>query len=110
MSKLDETSRKVQAAASAPQDEVTAARDIRTLVAFLDSIIDNIPAMVFVKNAETLRYERFNRAGEENLYSQHGDEASPLIAGNGLSKQARFMLQGGMRHNPFEFLNLQQTL
>jgi PAS domain S-box-containing protein len=65
VSKLDETSRKVQAAASAPQDEVTAARDIRTLVAFLDSIIDNIPAMVFVKNAETLRYERFNRAGEE---------------------------------------------
>ena len=65
MSKLDETSRKVQAAASAPQDEVTAARDIRTLVAFLDSIIDNIPAMVFVNNAETLRYERFNRAGEE---------------------------------------------
>jgi PAS domain S-box-containing protein len=65
VTKLDETSRKVQPPATPQQDEVAAARDIRTLVAFLDSIIDNIPAMVFVKNAETLRYERFNRAGEE---------------------------------------------
>ena len=63
MSKPDETSRK---APPAPvPDEVGAARDARTLVAFLDSIIDNIPAIVFVKNAETLRYERLNRAAEE---------------------------------------------
>ncbi|HET6281094.1 MAG TPA: PAS domain-containing protein, partial [Polyangia bacterium] len=34
------------------------------LNAFLDSIVDNIPAMVFVKDAEHLRYELFNRAGE----------------------------------------------
>jgi PAS domain S-box-containing protein len=63
VSKLDETSRKLTPG-STPADEVSAARDIRTLVAFLDSIIDNIPAMVFVKDAQTLRYERFNRAGE----------------------------------------------
>jgi two-component system, cell cycle sensor histidine kinase and response regulator CckA len=31
---------------------------------FLDSIIENIPNMVFVKDAETLRFVRFNRAGE----------------------------------------------
>ena len=63
VSKPDETSRK---APPAPvPDEVGAARDARTLVAFLDSIIDNIPAFVFVKNAETLRYERLNRAAEE---------------------------------------------
>jgi two-component system cell cycle sensor histidine kinase/response regulator CckA len=46
-------------------DEISAARDTRTLNSFLDSIIEHIPAMVFVKDAETLRYERFNRAGEE---------------------------------------------
>ncbi len=38
--------------------------ETRKLNAFLDSIIDNIPAMVFVKDAEQLRYELFNRAGE----------------------------------------------
>ena len=57
-------SRRASAAADAPQ-ELGANRDIGTLTTFLDSIIDNIPAMVFVKDAETLRYERFNRAGED---------------------------------------------
>ena len=38
--------------------------ETRKLNGFLDSIIDNIPAMVFVKDAEELRYELFNRAGE----------------------------------------------
>ena len=37
------------------------------LSAFLDSIIENMPAMVFVKDAKDLRFERFNRAGEELL-------------------------------------------
>jgi PAS domain S-box-containing protein len=34
---------------------------------FLDSIIENMPAMVFMKDAEDLCFERFNRAGEELL-------------------------------------------
>ncbi len=34
-------------------------------LAFLDSVIDNLPSMVFVKEAETLRYTRFNKAGEK---------------------------------------------
>jgi two-component system, cell cycle sensor histidine kinase and response regulator CckA len=38
---------------------------------FLDSIIENMPAMVFMKEAETLRFERFNRAGEELLGISH---------------------------------------
>jgi two-component system, cell cycle sensor histidine kinase and response regulator CckA len=37
------------------------------LSAFLDSIIEHIPAMVFVKDAKHLRFERMNRAGEELL-------------------------------------------
>ena len=34
---------------------------------FLESVIDNIPAMVFVKDAATLRYVKLNRAGEKLL-------------------------------------------
>src|SRR5262249_24356359 len=34
---------------------------------FLDSIIENIPMMLFVKEAKELRFERLNRAGEELL-------------------------------------------
>ncbi len=38
----------------------------------LDSIVENMPAMVFVKNAQDLRFEMFNRAGEAMLgYSRH---------------------------------------
>lgn len=33
--------------------------------AFLDSIVDNVPIMLFVKDAESLRFVRFNRASEE---------------------------------------------
>jgi len=38
--------------------------ELRQINAFLDAIVENIPDMVFVKDARTLRYERFNRAGE----------------------------------------------
>ncbi len=34
---------------------------------FLDSVIENIPNMIFVKDARELRFVRFNRAGEELL-------------------------------------------
>ena len=34
---------------------------------FVDSIIENIPNMVFVKSADDLRFVRFNKAGEQLL-------------------------------------------
>lgn len=34
---------------------------------FLDAIIEHLPAMIFVKDAKDLRFERFNKAGEELL-------------------------------------------
>jgi PAS domain S-box-containing protein len=40
---------------------------------FLDSIIENLPAMVFVKRAEDLRFVRFNLAGEELLGLQRAE-------------------------------------
>lgn len=38
-----------------------------TAEAFLSSIIENIPDMIFVKEAVDLRFVMFNRAGEELL-------------------------------------------
>jgi PAS domain S-box-containing protein len=42
-----------------------AERALRKSERFLDSIIENLPSMVFMKDAENLRFVRFNRAGEE---------------------------------------------
>ena len=42
-------------------------RDLREKSHLLDSIIENIPAMVFLKRASDLRFELFNRAGETLL-------------------------------------------
>ncbi|MDO9034227.1 MAG: PAS domain S-box protein, partial [Methanoregula sp.] len=42
-------------------------KELRESEAFLTSIIENIPLMLFVKDARDLRFVRFNRAGEELL-------------------------------------------
>lgn len=41
--------------------------EIRANEAFLNSVVENVPNMIFVKDANTLRFVRFNRAGEELL-------------------------------------------
>ncbi len=41
--------------------------ELRQTRAFLESIIENIPNMIFVKDAKELRFLRFNRAGEKLL-------------------------------------------
>ncbi len=41
--------------------------ELRQTRAFLESIIENIPNMIFVKDAKELRYVQFNRAGEDLL-------------------------------------------
>ncbi|MCB1154737.1 PAS domain-containing protein, partial [bacterium] len=40
---------------------------LQNTAAFLDSIIENIPDMIFIKEAEELRFVRFNKAGEDLL-------------------------------------------
>jgi PAS domain S-box-containing protein len=40
---------------------------LRASEGFLDSIVENLPNMVFVKDAGDLRFERMNRAGEQLL-------------------------------------------
>src|SRR5713101_5735355 len=61
---------------TAGQLETTAARRAEELGAanhFLDSMIENIPNMIFVKDAKELRFVRLNRAGED-LLGFTGDE------------------------------------
>ncbi len=41
--------------------------ELGRVTSLLDSIIETVPAMIFLKNAGSLRFERFNRAGEELL-------------------------------------------
>ena len=40
---------------------------LRSSERFLESVLENIPAMVFIKDARDLRFESVNRAGEELL-------------------------------------------
>jgi PAS domain S-box-containing protein len=42
-------------------------RDLERDALFLRSIVENIPYMIFVKDAKDLRFVRFNKAGEELL-------------------------------------------
>ena len=42
-------------------------KELRQTNFFLDSIIENIPDMIFIKDAKELRFMRFNRAGEKLL-------------------------------------------
>jgi PAS domain S-box-containing protein len=47
--------------------------ELRRTNASLDSIIENIPNMIFLKDARELRFVRFNRAGEDLLGTFRGD-------------------------------------
>src|SRR5262249_31290102 len=44
-----------------------AQREAERMRLFLDSVVESLPLMVFVKDAVDLRFVRFNRAGEELL-------------------------------------------
>ena len=44
--------------------------ELRRSEIFLESIVENIPDMIFVKDARELRFVRFNKAGEELLGCQ----------------------------------------
>ena len=46
-------------------ERIRAEKELRQTNTFLDSIIENIPNMIFIKDAKELRFVRFNRAGEE---------------------------------------------
>jgi PAS domain S-box-containing protein len=53
-------------------DRKGAEEEQRRMNTFLDSVIENIPNMIFLKDARHLRFVRFNRAGEDLLgYSRN---------------------------------------
>jgi PAS domain S-box-containing protein len=64
-----EFDRRVNAEAALMKSEQLrrAEQDVARANRFLDAIIENIPDMIFVKDATSLAFTRFNRAGEELL-------------------------------------------
>jgi PAS domain S-box-containing protein len=48
-------------------DRKNAAIELQNMTRFLDSIVENLPIMLFIKDAAGLRFERLNKAGEELL-------------------------------------------
>lgn len=59
-------------------DEKKILSDLERSREFLDEIIENIPDMIFVKDAKTLRFVRINKAGEALL----GYKSSELVGKN----------------------------
>jgi PAS domain S-box-containing protein len=69
---------------------------------FLDSLVENIPNIVFVKNGENLRFVRVNRAAEENWgYSRDdligkGDyDFFPKVEADSITSKDRTVLESG---------------
>ncbi|NNM82954.1 MAG: PAS domain S-box protein [Burkholderiales bacterium] len=67
----------------------------------LDSIVEHIPSMVFLKNAQNLRFELFNRAGErllghsrEDLLGKSDLELFPKEQAEFFMKKDREVLEG----------------
>ena len=48
-------------------DQKLIEEDLRRSKIFIDSVLENLPSMIFVKEAKDLRFFRFNKAGEELL-------------------------------------------
>ncbi|MCK6440481.1 MAG: PAS domain S-box protein, partial [Planctomycetes bacterium] len=63
----------VQAAIKDLRDIRKAQEELKATNRFLDSVIENIPNMVFIKDAKDLRFVRFNKAGEELLGHSRAD-------------------------------------
>ena len=55
-----------------------AEEQVRSAESFLSTVVDNLPYMIFVKEAHELRFVRFNKAGEELI----GFPSAELIGKN----------------------------
>ncbi|HUF07877.1 MAG TPA: PAS domain S-box protein, partial [Rhodothermales bacterium] len=79
-----------------------AEQSLREANAFLDSVIENIPNMVFIKDATDLRFVRFNRAGEmllgrgrEQLVGRNDYDFFPKEEADFFTAKDREVLAGG---------------
>ncbi len=88
------------------ETELTEARDrleylVGERTAFLRSILENIPDMIFVKDARTLRFVEFNRAGElltglqrEELIGKNDYDFFPPEEADFFTRKDREVLEG----------------
>jgi two-component system, cell cycle sensor histidine kinase and response regulator CckA len=83
-------------------DQKRAEQALRRSEQFLDSIVDNIPNMIFVKDAVDLRFVLFNRAGEElmgrsrhELLGQSDFDLNPADEAGFYAATDREVLEGG---------------
>jgi PAS domain S-box-containing protein len=74
---------------------------MRRMNTFLDSVIENIPNMIFLKDAKDLRFVRFNRAGEEilgysmdDLFGKNDYDFFPKDQADFFTKKDRDTLRG----------------
>jgi len=94
-------------------EQVAAQREIGRQSAFLDSIVENIPNMVFVKEAEELRFTLLNKAGEDLLGVSREDYMGKSDFDFFPNEQAEFFIekdrevlaQGGLLDIPEEPLD-----
>jgi PAS domain S-box-containing protein len=83
------------------RDETVTGRQRAGRTAFLEAIVENIPAMIFVKDADELRFVRFNRAGEdllgmrrEDLYGRNDYDFFPKDEADFFTTRDREVLAG----------------
>src|SRR4029077_11801415 len=71
------TARDMRAQREAVQAEMSERKQaedkLKNVNAFLDSIVENVPIMLFVKDADNLRFQLFNKAGEDLLGYKRAD-------------------------------------
>jgi PAS domain S-box-containing protein len=97
---------RVMADAEAARQRDQAEEEIRRSEVFLASIIENIPNMVFVKDAEDLRFVRFNKAGEEligrsreDLIGKTDHDLFPREQADAFVRADREVLDSGRLHD-----------
>lgn len=84
-------------------DRIVAEARLKEAHAFLDSMVDNVPIMLFVKDAEHLRFVRFNRAGEQltglskdELIGKNDFDLFPVDEAKFFTQKDREVLEGKM--------------
>ena len=88
------------------------AEEIQQTQNFLDSVIENIPDMFFVKDAKDLKFVRFNKAGEELIgYSKEDllgksdvDFFPPDLADSFIAKDRQVLSTGQLLDIPAELI------
>ena len=80
--------------------------EIRQTQSFLNSVVENIPDMIFVKDAKDLKFVRFNKAGEEllgysreNLIGKTDYDFFPKGEADFFTSKDREVLEGSKLHD-----------